>query len=288
MLVLGGSGAVGRFLLRRLHAAGDGAVALSRRPPPRWAQSWRTIRWQRGGLPTTRLADFASAECLLSAGPLDALAEACERSLPASLRHVVALSSLSTVWKLQSSNAAERELAARLLDAEQRLRLVLLHANIELVLLRPSMIYGAGIDGHLSLLLRMARRWRVLPWPRFATGQRAPVHADDLAAAMLACASSKIVSDTPLALAGVDALPYDRMIDRLLSSCAPHARRLPLPLPRTWIGKVAKGGSRWAGRASNIQRMALDQLADSTAWARIGIQPRAFAPSDSDFEPWMD
>jgi len=284
-LVLGGSGAVGRFVLRRWQAASRTARVLSRQPMPNWAAPWSGLTWHLGGLPHTALAELPPTPLLISAGPLDALVEAIARGQPQALRRVVALSSLSIEWKRTSINPAERSLAQRLLQAEGRLQALLDAAQVELVLLRPGMIYGAGIDHSLSPLLRFARRWRVLPWPKLAHGLRCPVHADDVAAALCAAACVTPIPAAPLALPGAETLPYSALIDRLLR-LAGNARRLPVPAPRALLRQLAFGEGRLASIAAIALRANEHQQASSADWTQLGTAPRGFDPVLEDFTPW--
>ncbi len=287
-VVLGGSGAVGRFLLRRLKSANTPVVALSRDAPPRWSAGWSSIEWRRGGLPHTPLSDLPAAAVLLSAGPLDALADACERGLPMGVKRIVALSSMSIDWKRDSVNPAERDLSRRLMQAEQRAQAALDRVGVALVIVRPGMIYGAGIDHSLSPLLRFAQRWRFLPWPAAAAGLRCPVHADDIAAALHHCAFASTIPSEPLRLAGAECLPFDRMIDRLLQLSAKPTLRLPLPLPLRSLQGLAAGSGRTAAVAATLLRSGLDQRIDTSDWQHLGLSPRGFVPLAQDFEPWTN
>lgn len=286
-LVLGGSGAVGRFLLRRLAMSGQRAAVLSRAPAPGWSAAWTELRWLRGDLDSVQFP--LGRRQVLSAGPLDALARRLPAWPLAPGSRVVALSSMSAVWKLDSPNPAERSLAAGLLSDERALQAHCAAAALELVLLRPTLIYGAGIDRSLSPLLRIARRWRRLPWPLAARGRRQPVHADDVAAALLAAAGTPRPPAQPLPLPGGSCLAYDALVDCLLARLAPGCRRLPLPvpLPEAWLARAAGGRGRFAALAAQLWRARADQLADA-GWSVLGHTPRAFMPEKADFEPWQD
>ncbi len=285
-IVVGGSGAVGRFLLRRLADRGARVLALSRRAPPTWSTGFAGLDWQRGGLPDTALADLPPARRLFSAGPLDAFADACVRGLPPGIEAVVALSSLSIVWKAAAGHPAERALAGHLLDAERRLQATLAAGEARCVLLRPGLLYGAGVDRSLTPLRRAAWRLGVLPWPRGARGRRAPVHVDDLAAAMLAAAvrAPRPILDLP----GASTLGFDVLVDRVLATLAPAPRRLALPCPR-WLPRLLSRLPGRAGRlASMTERAFLDQLADPDDWRALGLSPRPFDPRPEDFTAWPE
>ncbi len=102
VFVIGGTGAVGRFLLPRLTAAGQGIVALSRTPQP--AQS--SVTWVTGGLDAELAAP--KTESLICAGPLDYFVDWLERAPTPALRRIVALSSMSADSKRESLDVAER------------------------------------------------------------------------------------------------------------------------------------------------------------------------------------
>ncbi len=224
-LVVGASGAVGRFLLPKLAAAGHAVYALSRaeaRPaaPP--------LRWLQGDLGGAMPA-LPEVDLIFSLGPLDAFAtwfERCETLRP---QRLVALGSMSVETKRGSIDVGERELAARLLAAEEKL---IAHARVRAVrwtLLRSTLIYGAGVDRSLSPILRFARRWRLFPRIPAAAGLRQPVHAEDLAAAALVVSGSPATFDRCYALGGGERLPFSAMLERLRGALP--IRTLPLPLP---------------------------------------------------------
>ena len=282
-LVVGGSGAVGRFLLRALAERGQATWALSRDPPPDWARGWHAIEWRRGALADAAEL-IACAPVLLSAGPLDALADACAAQPPPPGARVVALSSLSILWKAASPDPEERRLAQCLVRAEQRLATACSAASLQL--LRAGLIWGAGVDRSLSALLRLARRWGGLPWPQAARGLRQPVHAADLAQALLIAAVRPETTPHALHLPGPDALPFDRMLDRMLAAAAPTLQRWPLPCPR-WAAVLAwRCAGRHRSTLTPLLRAFNDQSAAADDWRRLNLQPRGFDPTPMDFVAW--
>jgi nucleoside-diphosphate-sugar epimerase len=285
-LVFGGSGAVGRFLLRRMHARGMETGVVARTPPPPWARSFDTLHWHASSLEQLPPACGGRPLQVLSAGPLDAFADWVERGAPPPGSSIVALSSMSIQWKKASPHPPERALAQRLAAAEDMLREVAARRDCRLHLLRPTLIYGAGIDRSLTPLLRAARRWGRLPWPRRARGLRQPVHADDVAAAMLAAFDLPSASEV-LPLPGGETLPYDALIDRLLRLAAPATRiALPLPLGDGLLERLAAREDRVGAAAAVLWRACHDQLASTDAWLSLALTPRRFDPQRHDFLAW--
>ncbi|SDD97882.1 NAD-dependent epimerase/dehydratase family protein [Aquimonas voraii] len=273
-LVFGGSGAVGRFLLPALAEAGAEVLALSRAVQ---ASELSGQRWLQGSLQHSAKLDAVLAEgehfdVLSSLGPLDAFADWLERHPPAAGVRVLALSSLSAEWKQRSPNPAERALAASLLANEQRVLRISSAQGASATLLRCGLIHGAGTDRTLTPLLRFARRWP-LPWPRAARGLRQPVHAFDLARAVLAAAARPELAQQLLSLPGPEALTFRCMLQRSLELEGLARRLIPLPAPglRCLLEMAARGRGRISARAAALLRLYDDQLGAPAGWAQLGI-----------------
>jgi nucleoside-diphosphate-sugar epimerase len=267
VFVIGGSGAVGGFLLARLQAAGRDAVALSR--APRAARPG--VRWLQGGLDAGLAAP--PVDSILCAGPLDHFVAWLETATPAGLQRIVALSSMSADSKQASPSAAERELAARLRDAEQRLAAWCESRGVAWRVLRPTLIYGAGLDRSLTPLAAWGRRLRLFPYIPGALGLRQPVHADDVAAACVATLAYAGPGQV-FALGGGERLSYAQMLERVRASLA--CRTVPVPLPINLLRAMARLGGRGAGM---VQRLNVDLVADNSAVEALpGVNPRGFRP----------
>jgi nucleoside-diphosphate-sugar epimerase len=267
ILVIGASGAVGGFLLARLRAAGHDVLALSRtgRAP------LDGVQWLRGGLDDAFVAP--AAESVICVGPLDQFVAWLERAQTPALRRVVALSSMSADSKRESLDPAERELAQRLASSEQRLTWHCDAGGIAWTVLRPTLIYGAGVDRSLSPIARWARRTRLFPTLAQASGLRQPVHADDVAAACVAALTGE-ASGRILPLGGGERLSYAAMLDRVRAGlgCA----TVPLPLRINLLRFVTRITGRGGGM---VQRLTRDLVADNAAaQSLLGWSPRTFHP----------
>ena len=275
-LVLGASGAVGRFLLPRLVARGNRVLALSRREQP----DMPGVRWLRGDLPGG-LPPLPPLDAIFSLGPLDACARWYADSAVGCAR-IVALGSMSAESKRDSADAGERALAARLREAEARLMDAAGSRGAACTLLRPTLVYGAGIDRSLAPIARFALRWRVFPLLPGARGLRQPVHADDLAQGCLAACDRPLASGRTYALGGGERLPLSAMLERVRASLGMPTLPLPVPLAlaRTFMGGARRAGLPLSG--TMIDRAALDLVADhAPAIADLGWTPRTFAPDAS-------
>lgn len=273
--VVGASGQVGYYLLPRLLAGGATVAALGRGPRPAHIAAHPRLLWHQGTL-EEGWPDVLPVEYLLSAGPLDTLARSLEAHWHPHLREVIVLSSTSIDSKEMSPDPAERALAAQLVAAEARLREVCARHNVVLVRIRPTLIYGCGLDRSLSPLLARVRRFGVLPLPWPARGLRQPVHADDLAVLMMICIDRDDLDGRCFEVGGGERLSFATMLRRAARAVGRH---LVVPVPVSVL-RMLLPHMRGA-----LSRLSHDLIAhDEEARHLLGWQARCFEPYAGDFE----
>lgn len=272
-LVIGLSGQVGKCLQVLLPEREGEWLALSRWPQPEIPG----LRWLHGSLEAMP-AQTLLADTVISLGPLDAFATWFDRA-DSRARRVIALGSTGCRDKRQSADPAERELAARLQSAEASLIAAAERRGAGLTLLRPSLVYGAG-DRSLTPMLERARRWGFLALPVSATGLRQPVHAADVAAAVMACVDTPATVGRAYDLPGGETLAFDGMVRRAMQARAPGCRLLRLPAPLFALAaRLARFLDSGAPGPGAISRLGLDQVADAGPARRdFSYTPRAFQP----------
>ena len=138
-----------------------------------------------------------------------------------------------------------------------------------------------GSDRSLAPIARFARRWRVLPLPIGASGLRQPVHADDLAQAIVATIDCPATFGKTYALGGGERLPFGEMLWRLRGTLPGFV--LPLPLPafalRFAAGVAGRSFAQVGGGA--LARLREPLIADHSEAVRdFGYSPRAFIAAD--------
>jgi nucleoside-diphosphate-sugar epimerase len=239
------------------------------------------LRWIAGGLPND-VAAVPAAATIFSLGPLDAFAE-WFATHGANDARVIAIGSRSIDTKKDSADASERDVAARLARAEASLD----RSGAHVTVLRPTLIYGAGLDRSLTPIVAFARRWRLFPYVAGAHGLRQPVHADDLASACIALAHTmpqRRVYD----VGGDERIAFSEMLRRVRASLPFGALALPVPLA---IANAGAGLARLspafrAASAGALARMREDLVTDhAAAVADFGWSPRAFHPEPRDWTP---
>ena len=271
VLVIGASCQVGHFLLPLLHREGVDVHALSRQPRP----SAAGITWHRGALPGDAPASFPSWPCdgIACFAPLDALAGWLSTLATRPAAGIVATSSMSVLTKKTSAEAEELAVVARLEAGEQGLQRECERLGMTWSLIRPTLIYGAGMDRSLSPIARRAMRWRVFPLPR-GRGWRQPVHAADVAEAAWRALCRPEAHGRVFELGGGERLRAADMFSRLRDSLP--VRTVPVTVGAAPLALLARLLPAARGPVSRLDQ---DLVADN-AQARevLGVSPRGFSP----------
>jgi nucleoside-diphosphate-sugar epimerase len=281
-LLFGGSGQVGAAVARRLRGAGWTVVAVSRRP----RAEDDGVDWRPGSL--EQPPDLPrEVDAIFSCGPSDAFARWHARGSVGAPR-VAMFGSTSAEVKRDSTDAAERAVAARLRQAEVQLFDTAARTGIAAAVLRPTLIYGAGRDLNVTRIAQLARRLRGFALPSDARGLRQPVHVDDLAAAAVACIDAPAAAGRVYALPGGETLPYREMVARVLAALRPSPPLVVLPPP---LFRALLAMARTAGVARDFNDAALARMRedlvfdDGPARRDFGYAPRAFAPTTAELTP---
>lgn len=279
-LVFGGSGQIGMAVIERLLASDWRVTAVSRA-----LRSDRgELTWLRGdlqwlpGLPQ-------QVDAVFSLGPLDHFSYWYANTSLIAPR-VIAFGSTSLETKRESEDQPERDVAARLREAEARIFEAARQRQAGATVLRPTLVYGAGRDKTLTRIASLARRTGFFVLPNSADGLRQPVHVQDLADAALATIDAGNARGRSYALPGGETLAYAEMVKRTLASLQPPAKLIRVPTP---LFKAALAGAHAFGKMQGlggaaVARMQEDLVFDVEPARRdFGYSPRGFQPTNGMF-----
>jgi nucleoside-diphosphate-sugar epimerase len=278
--VTGASSQLGVFLLPCLQQAGFRVEAYSRKVGDAPVQVSEQVCWLKAGDPP----GSTGAQALVSCGPLE-LAETMV-SNSTELQRVIAFSTTSVSTKADSGNRAESRQMASIRTAEARLKAACQAQGTGLLLVRPTLIYGCGLDQNLSLLAKFGRRFGSIPVASNADGLRQPVHAGDLAELALEALLAEQAPRLESAACGGSTLSYREMVTRT-AGCFEGVRAVNLP-PGLFILAVRLASLLPAYRGLNaemVRRQVSDLLFDDSPLREaLGFDPRPFQPLAEDFE----
>ena len=275
VVVLGGNGLVGPYLIERLAASGSKISVVSRTAPDLPAEAeWISCSDLADGH-----AQLPDASYVISTWPIWVLADHVDKFQSA--KHIVALSSTSAVSKQNSKAACERDIARQIIDAERRLAFAAEAADMSFTILRPTIIYDGVSDQSINQIATVMRRFGFFAVAGAGQGLRQPIHADDVALAALHALDNPDAFGQILELTGGETLDYRTFVERIALGLGQTPRIVGVPaillraVIRLW-GKL----SETSLNPSMIDRMNQDLVYDgSEARRRLRIEPRHFYPA---------
>ena len=276
LLITGGSGFLGGYVLREASRRGHETVALARSPAAALAVAGLGAEPVAGNLD-----DAGQLSRLFAAGRCEALVNLASLGFghaPA----IVAAASEAGIGRavFVSTTAVTTTLAAPTkrvrLAAEQRIRA----SALKWTILRPTMIYGAPGDRNLSRLLALLHRAPLLPVPGGGRHLQQPVHVADVADAIVCAAERPAAAGMTYDIAGPEALTFAEILRTSARAVASRTRFLPVPL--TPLVALVRGYERLTPhpriRAEQLLRLAEDKaFAIDSAARDLGFCPRPFA-----------
>ena len=281
--VLGADSMVGKILLPMLGQSAWRVLAFSRKEH---ADSGDGVEWHRVSQSPGAAQMLPEAVpvwiCLAPIAVLPyyfPLLEAC------GAQRVVALSSTSRFTKERSSDLAEQALAKRLAHGEEQLAQWAERQGVEWVVLRPTLIYGFGLDRNVNEIAWFIRRFGFFPLLGSAQGLRQPVHVSDVATACLAALQRPEAANRAYDISGGETLAYREMVTWVFEVLQ---RRPRLPMIPLWMFSL---GLRLLGVVPRFrnwspamaERMNQDMVFDHAEATRdLGFAPKPFLPTTED------
>ena len=287
--VLGASSLVGGCVLPLLHAEGWHVLAYTRQTQLCKTRDELSISWQVLSTDATdRQMSRDNVEITpywVCVAPIWVLPDYFSMIEASGARRLVALSSTSRFTKVGSGDAAENDIAARLIDSEARVQAWAEERGIEWVVLRPTLIYGLGRDKNISEIARFINRFSFFPLLGRAQGLRQPVHAEDVAAACVAALLAPAAVNCAYNISGGETLTYRDLVTRVFLALSRPARLVTVQL---WAFRFAVAMLRPFSRyrhwsAAMAERMNRDLVFDHAEATRdLGFKPRGFALTAKD------
>jgi nucleoside-diphosphate-sugar epimerase len=274
--VTGGSGFLGRFVIRRLVDQGHRVVALARSEA-----AARTLTALGAAPVQGDLDDPDSFEAAMSASSAEVLVNLASLGFGhaplivhttsrCGLRRAVFVSTTAIFTGLAASTKGTR------VEAEAVIR----GTDLEWTIVRPTMIYGACGDRNMERLLWALAKSPVVPVPGGGRRLQQPVHVEDLAGAITTVAAKREAVGCAYDLAGPEPLTLRDAILEAGRAIGRSPRLVPVPLRATVAALHAyeRLAPRPRIRAEQVERLAEDKAFDITAaCTELGYSPRPFA-----------
>ena len=142
-------------------------------------------------------------------------------------------------------------------EAEQALWKLSAETGMEVVVLRPTLIYGQGVKGNLRRLIRLVERGLPLPLGAVAN-RRSMIGLDNLVSAILATATHPAAADRTFLVSDQDDLSTPDLLRAIATGLARPLALWPVPVSvLTAVGNLL-------GWRAEVDRLANSLLVDST------------------------
>lgn len=286
--VTGASGFLGQVLMRRLAADGLNPIGLSRsrRMPGDNAVSWVQIQGYHA------LDDILSSGSVLvhlaarvhvmreeSQDPLAAFREAnvnttlavAKSAAAAGVRRFIFVSSIKvngeqtqpgSRFKPDDKPAPIDAYGVSKMEAEKALMDIGLQTGMEIVIIRPPLIYGPGVKANFAAMLRWLRRGVPLPLGAIHN-RRSLVAVDNLVDLILTCIHHPAAANEIFLVSDGEDVSTTELLRRLALAMHRSARLLPIP------ASCLRFAARLVGRQDVAQRLLASLQVDMTKTTRL-------------------
>jgi len=275
LFVTGSTSPVGRRVLRFLLAKDWNLRCLLRSPNPELeALSPGRLTSVGGNLEDPAPWEHAleGAHAVIHLAPIALVPPVVDAALRRDVRRLIALSSTRLFTRFEDPLLAGIERGEAALEA----------SPLHYTLLRPAMIYGAGPDANVDRLVRWLDRRSWLPLIGGGRGRVQPVHADDVADAVLRCLERPVETDRlALTLAGPQPMTWRAMAEAVAKNRGVRLRWIPVPRVLAVAGAACLDAlpRRRRSYGGMISRLFEDRAFDisATSTALAGWRPADFS-----------
>jgi len=133
-------------------------------------------------------------------------------------------------------------------EAEQALQLVAKETGMEVVIVRPPLVYGAGVKGNFERMLRVLDSGMPLPLASVKNA-RSLIYVENLADALRTCANHPAAAGETYLLDDGDDISTPNLLRKLALALGMRARLFPFPLA------LLKLAGKLLGKAGEIERL---------------------------------
>jgi nucleoside-diphosphate-sugar epimerase len=133
-------------------------------------------------------------------------------------------------------------------EAEQALHRVAMETGLEVVIVRPPLIYGAAVKGNFIQMLRVLARGIPLPLA-LVRNQRSLLYVGNLADALIACATHPAAAGQTYLVSDGEDIDTPGLLRRLGDALGRPARLFP------WPPAMLKLAGRLLGKADQVERL---------------------------------
>ncbi|MBA2350583.1 MAG: SDR family oxidoreductase [Burkholderiales bacterium] len=290
--VTGANGFVGRALCERLALSGHAVTRVVRRPEIAALAGSRCLSltepnatdWKSALIGTEILVHLAARVHVMSEALVDPLAEfrrincagteqLASAAAKAGVRRFVFISTVKvhgeggeSCFRESDAPAPTDAYAISKWEAEQALLRIAAETALEVVILRPTLVYGPGVRGNFLSLLRAVERGIPLPLASI-DNRRSLIYLGNLIDAIMACIEHPSAAGKTYLVSDGDDVSTTELVRRLAAALGKPARVFPFPLaPMRFAATLLRRGAALNRLASSL-RIDSTKIREELGWA---------------------
>jgi len=294
ILVTGASGFVGRSLVTRLAARGSVRVAL-RRPLSEALPAGVEVAqaelapdedWS-GALPGVHAVVHCAARVHVmndqSENPLaefrrvnvDGTIRLARQAALAGVRRFIFLSSIKVNGEQTRPGAPfvadqtpnpEDFYGISKMEAEEGLRLLARETGMEVVIIRPPLVYGPGVKANFLAMMRWLKRGIPLPLGAVTENRRSLVALDNLVDLIVNCLDHPAAANQTFLVSDGESLSTAALLRRMGVALGRPARLIPVPVPLLQMGAALLGKRDMAQRLCGSLEVDIGKTRELLGW----------------------
>ena len=151
-------------------------------------------------------------------------------------------------------------------EAEEGLRALAAQTGMEVVIVRPPLVYGPGVKANFASLLRVVQRGIPLPFGLVTNNRRSLVALDNLTDLLVTCIRHPAAANQTFLLSDGEDLSTEALIRRMARAMNRPSRLLPVPPRLMMLGAKALGKSEVAQRLLGNLQVDITHTRETLGW----------------------
>jgi UDP-glucose 4-epimerase len=151
-------------------------------------------------------------------------------------------------------------------EAEQGLRRIAAETGLEIVIVRPPLVYGPGVKANFASLMRAVQRGLPLPLGAVTDNRRSLVALDNLVDLLIVCVDHPAAANETFLVSDGEDLSTAALIRRMGQALGKPARLLPVPPSWLTMGAMLLGKRAVAQRLLSSLQVDISHTRDILGW----------------------
>lgn len=152
-------------------------------------------------------------------------------------------------------------------EAEEGLRTLAQETGMEVVIIRPPLVYGPGVKANFLAMMRWLKRGIPLPLGAVTENRRSLVALDNLVDLIVTCLDHPAAANQTFLVSDAESLSTAALLRRMGDAIGRPTRLIPVPVPMLQLGAGLLGKRGMAQRLCGSLEVDISKTRDLLGWA---------------------